>query len=99
MRTTSACDTRSALDQARMRSGSAALAAASQKGDKLVTTPNTYIATAMALSMHGIVPVFCDIDPETYNMDPDHLERVLSKEPDVRLCIPCASLWSSGTDG
>ena len=58
------------------------------KGDKLVTTPNTYIATAMALSMHGITPVFCDIDPETYNMDPDHLEQVLSKEPDVRLCIP-----------
>ena len=58
------------------------------RGDKLVTTPNTYIATAMALSMHGITPVFCDIDPETYNMDPDCLEEVLSRERDVRLCIP-----------
>ncbi len=58
------------------------------KGDKLVTTPNTYIATAMALSMHGITPVFCDVDHETHNMDPNHLERVMAKEGNVRLCIP-----------
>ncbi len=58
------------------------------RGDKLITTPNTYIATAMALSVHGVTPVFCDIDHETYNMDPVRLEEVLSVERDVRLCIP-----------
>jgi dTDP-4-amino-4,6-dideoxygalactose transaminase len=58
------------------------------RGDKLVTTPNTYIATAMALSMHGITPVFCDVDPETYNMDPVRLEEIFSREEGVRLCIP-----------
>jgi dTDP-4-amino-4,6-dideoxygalactose transaminase len=58
------------------------------KGDKLVTTPNTYIATTMALSIHGATPVLCDIDPETYNMDPERLEEVLAREQGVRLCIP-----------
>jgi dTDP-4-amino-4,6-dideoxygalactose transaminase len=59
-----------------------------EKGDKLVTTPNTYIATTMALSIHGAAPVLCDIDPETYNMDPERLEEVLEREQGVRLCIP-----------
>ena len=42
-------------------------------GDKFVTTPNSYVASAMALSMHGLVPRFCDIELETYNMDPEKL--------------------------
>ncbi len=64
------------------------LACGLNAGDKIVTTPNTYIATAMALSIHGAIPVLCDIDPETYNMDPDRLEEVLNREHGVRLCIP-----------
>src|SRR5512137_1955265 len=39
----------------------AGLAYGLKSGDKVVTTPNTYIATAMSLSLHGIIPVFCDI--------------------------------------
>ena len=57
-------------------------------GDKLVTTPNTYIATAMALSMQGVAPLFCDIEEETFNMDPESLEQVLKKHPGVKVCIP-----------
>ena len=57
-------------------------------GDKVVTTPNTYIATVMALSPHGITPVLCDIEPETYAMDPGRLEEILKKERGVKLCIP-----------
>ncbi len=57
-------------------------------GDKVVTTPNTYIATVMALSVHGIVPVFCDIDVETSTMDPDALAAVLDREKGVKLVIP-----------
>ncbi|HVN25536.1 MAG TPA: DegT/DnrJ/EryC1/StrS family aminotransferase [Syntrophorhabdales bacterium] len=64
------------------------LACGLKAGDKLVTTPNTYIATAMALSMHGVTPVLCDIEPDTHNMDPDRLEEVLKKEKNVQLCIP-----------
>ncbi|MCX8109910.1 MAG: DegT/DnrJ/EryC1/StrS family aminotransferase [Syntrophorhabdaceae bacterium] len=57
-------------------------------GDKVVTTPNTYISTAMGLSIHGIEPVFCDIELDTYNMDPHVLDEVLKKEKGVKLCIP-----------
>ncbi len=64
------------------------LALGLKAGDKVVTTPNTYVATVMALSMHGIVPVFCDIDPETYTMDPHALEKVLKSEKGVKACIP-----------
>ncbi len=64
------------------------LALGLKPGDKIVTTPNTYIASVMALSVHGIVPVFCDIDPETYNMDPAALEEVLKREKGVKVCIP-----------
>jgi dTDP-4-amino-4,6-dideoxygalactose transaminase len=64
------------------------LALGLKPGDRIVTTPNTYVATVMALSVHGVVPVFCDIDPETYNMDPRALEGVLAREKGVKLCIP-----------
>ncbi len=58
------------------------------RGDKIVTTPNTYIATAMALSLHGIIPVFCDIEPKTYNMDANRLEETVKREKGIKLCIP-----------
>lgn len=57
-------------------------------GDKFVTTPNSYVASAMALSMHGLVPCFCDIELETYNLDPEKLGDLLKKEKDIKLCIP-----------
>jgi dTDP-4-amino-4,6-dideoxygalactose transaminase len=59
-----------------------------RKGDRIVTTPNTYIATAMSLSLEGIEPVFCDIEAETYNMDANQLKDVLEKEKGIKLCIP-----------
>ncbi|MCX8023107.1 MAG: DegT/DnrJ/EryC1/StrS family aminotransferase [Syntrophorhabdaceae bacterium] len=57
-------------------------------GDKIITTPNTYISTVMSLSVHGIKPVFTDIELDTYNMDPAKLEETLSVEQGVKLCIP-----------
>ena len=64
------------------------LALGLKPGDKFVTTPNTYIATAMALSEHGLVPRFCDIEDESYNMDPAALEELLDREGGIRLCVP-----------
>ena len=64
------------------------LACGLRPGDKVITTPNTYVATVMALSPHGIASVLCDIDSETYTMDPAGLEGVLKKEKGVRLCVP-----------
>jgi dTDP-4-amino-4,6-dideoxygalactose transaminase len=57
-------------------------------GDKFVTAPNSYVASAMALSVHGLVPRFCDIELETYNMDPEKLDDLLKKEKGIKLCIP-----------
>jgi dTDP-4-amino-4,6-dideoxygalactose transaminase len=39
-------------------------------GDEVITVPNTYIATAFAITYTGALPVFVDVDPITFNMDP-----------------------------
>jgi dTDP-4-amino-4,6-dideoxygalactose transaminase len=47
-------------------------------GDEVITTPNTFIATAEAISFCGATPVFVDVDAETYTMDPDLLEPAIT---------------------
>jgi dTDP-4-amino-4,6-dideoxygalactose transaminase len=47
-------------------------------GDAVLTTPFTFIATAEVISLLGATPVYVDIDPETYNLDADQLERCIS---------------------
>ena len=46
-------------------------------GDAIITSPFTFIATAEVISLLGATPVFVDIDPETYNLDPGELEAVM----------------------
>lgn len=46
-------------------------------GDAVFTTPFTFIATAEVISLLGAVPVFVDIDPATFNIDPAKLERAV----------------------
>ncbi len=46
-------------------------------GDAVVTTPFTFIATAEAISLVGALPVFVDIDPRAYTMDPGKLQDLL----------------------
>jgi dTDP-4-amino-4,6-dideoxygalactose transaminase len=46
-------------------------------GDEVITVPNTFIATAEAISFCGAAPVFVDIDEKTYTMDPQKLEDYL----------------------
>jgi dTDP-4-amino-4,6-dideoxygalactose transaminase len=46
-------------------------------GDAILTTPFTFIATAEVISLLGAMPVFVDVDPQTFNIDPEHLERTI----------------------
>ncbi len=57
----------------------ALLAAGVREGDEVITTPNTFIATAEAISFAGAIPLFIDIDEETYNLDPYRLREFLDK--------------------
>jgi dTDP-4-amino-4,6-dideoxygalactose transaminase len=66
----------------------AGLALGLKPKDRIITVPNTYIATTMALSTQGIMPVFCDISADTFNMDPLSLEKTLKIHGDVKVCIP-----------
>jgi len=47
-------------------------------GDEVITTPNTFIATAEAISFCGATPVFVDVDPQTYTMNPDLIEPAIT---------------------
>lgn len=47
------------------------------EGDEVITVSHSFIATALAISFTGAKPVFVDIDPGTYTMDPNALEGLL----------------------
>lgn len=60
-------------------------------GDEVITVPDTFIATAEAITYCGATPVFVDVDEKTYNMDPNKLEdllksrNTLSSTPSARM--------------
>src|SRR5512137_232923 len=47
-------------------------------GDEVITTPFTFIATGEVIALLGATPVFIDIDPKTYNIDPEKIEGAIS---------------------
>ncbi|MCK5236452.1 MAG: aminotransferase class V-fold PLP-dependent enzyme, partial [Deltaproteobacteria bacterium] len=58
-------------------------------GDKVVTTSFTFFATVGCIARLGAIPVFADIHPDTYNIDPDKLDHLLGKNArGVKAVIP-----------
>lgn len=49
------------------------------EGDEVITTPFTFIATAEAVYEAGARPIFCDISPATYNLDPDAVVQFIDE--------------------
>ena len=55
-------------------------------GDEVITTPFTFIATAEVIALLQAVPVFVDIKPDTFNIDPDKIEEKITSR--TRAIIP-----------
>jgi dTDP-4-amino-4,6-dideoxygalactose transaminase len=66
----------------------ALLAAGVKAGDHVATTPFTFFATAGAVVRAGATPVFVDIQPDTFNIDPEGLKAVLRTNGKVKAIIP-----------
>jgi UDP-2-acetamido-2-deoxy-ribo-hexuluronate aminotransferase len=64
-------------------------------GDEVITPGFTYIATAETVALLGAKPVYVDIDPRTYNLDPNRLEAAIT--PRTKAIIP-VSLYGQCAD-
>ena len=51
---------------------------------EVITTPFTFASTTHAIVRNGLTPVFCDINPEDYTMNPDRIEELINMDKIIR---------------
>src|SRR5213083_3260382 len=56
------------------------------RGDEVISTPHTFVATSWAISYVGAKPVYVDIDDATFNLDPKLIERAIT--PRTKAIMP-----------
>ena len=56
-------------------------------GDQVITVSHSFIATANSIRYCGATPVFVDIEPDTFNMDPTRLESAITERTKAILCV------------
>ena len=64
-------------------------------GDKVITSPITFIADANAPRFCGAEVIFADIDPNTINLDPNEVRKVLEQEDNIKAIIPVHFAWQA----
>ncbi len=57
-------------------------------GDAVITTPYTFTATAEVIRYLGADPILVDIDPKTFNIDPDLIRKEIAKHDNVKAIMP-----------
>lgn len=57
------------------------------EGDEVITVSHSFIATANAIRYCGAIPVFCDINPRTYNIDPQQVEALITDKTKAILAV------------
>ena len=65
----------------------ALLAVGVKPGDEVITVSHSFIATANSVVYCGAKPVFVDIQPETFNIDPGRIEKVITAKTRAILCV------------
>ena len=55
-------------------------------GDEVITTPFSFVATTETIALLGAKPVYVDIDPQTFNIDPNKIEKAITKK--TRAIVP-----------
>lgn len=63
-----------------------------QPGDEVIVTPNTFVSTSMVILKEGGIPVFADIDPRTYNIDPANVEKLITPKTKAIYVVHYAGL-------